>query len=100
MRLQQLTALKQWHNAHRAQTPIEYHAWDAVLTLWVLGWMGLPAALLVGMPWALAGSAALYCAPELYLAARRFMNRRGALRCDWLAACADGAPPRTGRPGA
>jgi hypothetical protein len=44
MKLAELQRIKQWHVAHRAEHPLEYHLWDAVLTLWVMGWVGwLPA---------------------------------------------------------
>ena len=42
--LSELQRIKRWQIAHRAEHPVEYHLWDAVLTLWVLGCVSwLPA---------------------------------------------------------
>ena len=40
MTLNELQRIKQWHVAHKVDHPLEYHLWDLVLTLWVLGWVG------------------------------------------------------------
>ena len=32
MTLQQLHEIKLWHVEHKAEHPLEYHAWDLVLT--------------------------------------------------------------------
>jgi hypothetical protein len=84
MTLVQLTAMKAWMNAHRAGQPVEYHAWDAVLTLWLMGWMGLPACLLLDDPWAVMACVALFFMPPGYLRLRASLHRRHRLRCDWL----------------
>ena len=86
MTLDQLHAVKRWHVAHRRERPLEYHAWDAVLTLWLMGWMGVPSALLLHWLWALLLCTALFFAPPAYVRLRARLHRRGALRCDWLAA--------------
>lgn len=88
MTLQQMAALKRWHLANREQSPLEYHAWDGVLTLWVLGWMGWPPALLLSWGWLLPLLALCFVAPRLYVRMRRRLHERGALRCDWLPALA------------
>ena len=44
MTLDELQRIKQWHVDHRSDHPVEYHLWDAMLTLWLMGWVGwLPA---------------------------------------------------------
>ena len=40
MTLDELQRIKQWHVAHKADHPLEYHLWDLVLTVWMLGWVG------------------------------------------------------------
>ena len=40
MTLNELQRIKQWHVAHKADHPLEYHLWDLVLTVWMLGWVG------------------------------------------------------------
>jgi hypothetical protein len=84
MTLNQLVVLKQWHLAHRQERPVEFHAWEAVLTLWLFGWLAAPAALLL---WRLPGLVlciALMLAPRAYVELRRDLHRRRRLRCDWL----------------
>ncbi|HET7793490.1 MAG TPA: hypothetical protein VFL64_08900 [Rhizobacter sp.] len=84
MTLDQLHALKLWHVAHKRERPIEYHAWDGVLTVWLIGWMGEPAALILWWPGVALGCVLLFFAPTLYVALRRHLHRTGRLRCDWL----------------
>ena len=52
MKLSQLTHIKRWQVAHRGDHPIEYHAWDVVLTCWMMGCVSTPLVLLL-WPWAL-----------------------------------------------
>ena len=59
---------------------------DAVLTLWLLGWMGLPAAWLLGQGWFLLACTMLCFAPGVYGTLRRTLHTQNKLRCDWLAA--------------
>ncbi len=84
MTLHQLHMLKRWHVAHKRDHPIEYQAFDAVLTAWVMGWIGAPAALLLGQPLLLLCCALAFLLPSLYVAWRLRMHQRGRLRCDWL----------------
>ncbi len=84
MTLQQLHAIKLWHVSHKRQCPLEYHTWDIMLTAWVVGWMGEPAALILWWPGVAVAFAALFMAPTFYVALRRSLHRRGWLRCDWL----------------
>ncbi|MEW6706676.1 MAG: hypothetical protein AB1430_17645 [Pseudomonadota bacterium] len=84
MTLQQLTVLKRWHVVHRREAPVEYHTWDAVLTLWLMGWMGIPAALILGQVYGLMLFTGLLAAPAAYVALRRRLHASGRLRCDWL----------------
>jgi hypothetical protein len=84
MTLQQLHAIKLWHVAHKPESPIEYHAWDSVLTAWVMGFMGEPAALILRWPSLAVTCAMLFLAPSLYVALRRRLHEHGRVRCDWL----------------
>ena len=88
MTLQQLAAVKRWHQSHLRGHAVEYQVWDAVLTCWVLGWVGVPAAVVLAPKAGLAACALLSCVPEFYLWLRRRLHRRGVLRCDWLASAA------------
>ncbi|WP_137894825.1 hypothetical protein [Ramlibacter sp. 2FC] len=82
--LAELQRIKQWHVDHRAQHPLEYHLWDAVLTVWLLGWTGWLPALVLDEAWALPLCPIAILSPALYVAwrARAHMMRR--VRCDWL----------------
>lgn len=86
MNLRQMSSLKRWHVDHRDEAPLEYHAWDAILTLWVLGWMGMPPALLLHWTAAVPLCVAMFFAPPAYVALRRRLHAGGRLRCDWLPA--------------
>lgn len=84
MTLDQFHALKIWH-AHHAR-PLERNAWEAVLCVWVMGWVGLPAALLLHLLWAQFSCVAAWFLPRAYVGWRRRLHRAGRLRCDWISA--------------
>ena len=86
MTLGQFHALKVWHTRHWRDHPIEKTTWDAVLTLWLMGWVGGGAALLLGESWAVLTCLALLFLPNAYVAWRRHLHRVGRLRCDWITA--------------
>jgi hypothetical protein len=86
MTVQQLSYVKRWHVLHRRQRPVEFHAWDSVLVLWLLGWIGLPAGLILWQPDGVLACAMLLAVPNAYIALRRRLHRSGRLRCDWLEA--------------
>jgi hypothetical protein len=86
MTLKQLAQVKRWLRLHGREYPVELYAWDLVLTSWVLGWIGVPAFLLIhafsALPLCLGG----FLLPTAYAGWRLRMHRRGRLRCDWLTA--------------
>ena len=84
MSLDQLQALKVWHQRHWREHPVERLTWDAVLTLWLMGWVGMPAALLAGHSHTAMAAFVLLFLPAAYAALRQRLHRRGRLRCDWL----------------
>lgn len=86
MTLAQMSQVRLWHLEHRHHAPLESHAWDGVLTLWLLGWMGVPPALLLHWTWMVLTCVPLSLTPRVYVALRRWLHGRGRLRCDWLAA--------------
>lgn len=85
MTLRQLHALKTWHVGH-ARHPVEKNAWDAVLVVWLIGWVGAPAAFLLHVGWAEAACLSVLYLPGLYVAVRRRLHRSRRLRCDWIGA--------------
>jgi hypothetical protein len=84
--LQQYHSLKVWHRRHWRDHPVEKNVWDTILTLWMSGWVGAPAALLIDAPWAAALSLAVLFLPGLYVALRIRLHRSRRLRCDWITA--------------
>jgi hypothetical protein len=86
MTLDQLQDLKLWHQRHLRERPVEKHVWDAVLTLWLIGWVGGPVALLIDSLWAVLLAVALVFVPGAYVALRRRLHRAKVLRCDWISA--------------
>ncbi len=84
MKLAQLHELKLWHERHWRRQPLEKHIWDMVLTFWLVGWVGLPAAFLTHALWAEAGCIPLLFLPTLYAALRLRLHRARILRCDWI----------------
>ena len=84
MTLEELQRIKQWHVDHKADHPLEYHLWDAVLTFWLMGWVGWFPTYLFDQWW----GAPLCCVgmlfPSLYVTWRGSEHRRHKLRCDWL----------------
>ena len=98
MTLAQLAAMKAWQVAHRADHPMEYHTCDAVLTLWLVGWMGAPAMAVLDHPWAVLACVALFFAPHQYVALRRALHNHGQLRCDWPGAVEKASQSSAGPP--
>ncbi len=85
MTLEQYHSLKLWHSHHQNH-PLERSVWDAVLTLWMSGWIGGAAALILSAPWVSIGCVALLFLPSAYVTLRARLHRQGRLRCDWITA--------------
>lgn len=84
LRLSELHCVRRWMLAHKADHPVEYHCWDAVMTLCVMGAMGwAPALILEQGWWALPLCALGFCGPTLYVYRRLRAHAQGRLRCDW-----------------
>jgi hypothetical protein len=84
--LQQFHELKVWHLRQGRRHPVERMLWDVVLTVWLLGWIGAPAAFLLGLGWAELACLSVLFLPGLYVALRRRLHNKRRLRCDWIIA--------------
>jgi len=84
MDLEALQRIKQWHVSHQREHPVEYHAWDAMLTLWLMGWVGWIPAFTFDALWSAPLLALAMAAPTLYVAWRVKAHRARRLRCDWI----------------
>jgi hypothetical protein len=82
--LAQLQRIKQWQLAHRDAHPLEYQLWDAMLFLWVMGWVGWLPAFVLEAPWAYPLCVLAVYAPGIYVAWRARAHKARRLRCDWL----------------
>lgn len=86
MTLQQFHELKLWHQRQGHRHPVERSIWDAVLTIWMLGWVGAPTAFMLRLGWAEIGCVSALFLPGLYVAVRRHLHNKRRLRCDWIVA--------------
>jgi hypothetical protein len=84
MALDELRRIKLWLVEHRAEHPVEYHLWDLVLTLWVMGWVGWFPTCAFGQSWAAPLCLAGTQVPRMYVGWRAKAHRARKLRCDWL----------------
>jgi hypothetical protein len=85
MTLPELQRIKQWQVDHRDTHPAEYQAWDAVLTGWLMGWVGWLPAFAFDALWASPLCVLGMALPSLYVGWRTRAHRLHRLRCDWLA---------------
>jgi hypothetical protein len=83
--LARLQRIKRWQLAHKRAHPVESQVWDAVLTLWVMGWVGWVPTLALDDPWAAPLCLLGVATPRLYVRWRQRAHEAGRLRCDWLA---------------
>jgi hypothetical protein len=84
MTLTQLQRIKRWQVAHRADHPLEYQLFDAVLTVWVMGWVGLLPTVALQNLYLLPLCFLAMQTPALYRRWRAHLHRQARLRCDWL----------------
>lgn len=84
MTLDQFHHLKQWHSRHWRDHPMERQVWDVVLTLWIVGWVGGAASVVLAMPWAAVTCFALLFLPSVYTGLRARLHSARRLRCDWI----------------
>ena len=82
--LQQMSKLKDWHVLCRGTNAVDYEVWNAVLTVWLMGWIGCLPALIIDALWALPFCLLGVLAPQFYVYVRVRAHKTGQLRCDWL----------------
>ena len=79
-----LQRIRLWHAEHRLEHPLEGQFWDAMLSLWLMGWVGWLPAFALELDWAWPLCLLASSAPELYVRWRRRAHQLCHLRCDWL----------------
>lgn len=82
--LAKMQRVRQWHVSQQAVHPLEYHAWDAVLTLWMMGWIAWLPAYALDAFWAYPLCLLGIFLPRLYVHYRTQAHKTLRLRCDWL----------------
>jgi DNA-binding transcriptional LysR family regulator len=68
--LAQFKRLKEWRELQRAAHPVECQIWEAVLTAWMMGWIGWLPAYVFEAPWAYPLCVLGLLAPRMYVYAR------------------------------
>jgi hypothetical protein len=84
MDLDTLQRIKRWHVSHQSDHPVEYQAWDVMLTLWLVGWVGWLPAFAFDALWLAPFLVLAMAAPTLYVSWRARAHQKRRLRCDWL----------------
>lgn len=82
--LQRCQRIKVWMRSHEDSNRLEYEAFDAVLTLWVMGWVGLLPSLLLQQWWLVPLCWLAVKTPSMYVNWRIDAHTLGRLRCDWI----------------
>lgn len=82
--LSELHRIRRWHVAHAHNHPLEYQLWDAVLTSWLMGWVGWLPTWALDAWWAAVPCVLGMLAPGLYVGWRARAHAQHRLRCDWL----------------
>ncbi|MDB5890570.1 MAG: hypothetical protein JWP47_1401 [Polaromonas sp.] len=82
--LHQLQKMKQWNAANHLAHPFECRLWDAVLTAWMMGWMGWLPSWVFSAGWAYPLCLAAVLLPQVYVYLRAHAHLADVLRCDWL----------------
>lgn len=86
MNLAVLQRIKQWHVCHRHDHPVEYHLFDAMLTLWLMGWVGWLPTFMFDAAWAIPLCVVAMASPSIYVTWRIKAHKARRLRCDWATA--------------
>jgi hypothetical protein len=86
MTLQQFQELKIWHSRQGNRHPVERAIWDAVLTMWMIGWVGGATAFILKQGWVELACVSVIFLPGVYVSVRRWLHNKRRLRCDWIVA--------------
>ncbi|MDB5885882.1 MAG: hypothetical protein JWR74_2053 [Polaromonas sp.] len=82
--LAQFQRIHHWRKAQRATHPVESWAWEAMLTLWMMGWVGWIPAYEAEAYWAFPLCIIGILSPRLYVYWRSQAHAAELLRCEWL----------------
>ena len=82
--LARLQRINNWHKAHPDAHAVERQVWDAVMMLWVIGWIAWVPGWIFGAAWVYPLCLFGLLAPKIYIRLRAMAQKRGHLRCEWL----------------
>ncbi len=82
--LNKLHRIKKWHVLHKVGHPLEYQLLDAVLTIWLMGWVGVLPVFALDEEWLSPLCLLAMTLPNLYIGWRIAAHNEHRLRCDWL----------------
>jgi hypothetical protein len=82
--LSELHRIQHWCKEHALDHPVEHELWDAVLTVWLMGWVGWLPTWVLDAWWAGVLCVLGMLAPSLYVGWRRHAHALNRLRCDWI----------------
>ena len=82
--LSELHRIQHWCKEHALDHPVEHELWDAVLTVWLMGWIGWLPTWVLDAWWAGVPCVLGMLAPSLYIGWRTQAHALKRLRCDWI----------------
>ena len=82
--LAQFQRIRHWREACCSSHSLECWLWEAVLTLWMMGWVGWLPAFEADASWAYPLCLLGIFSPRFYVYWRVRAHQAGQLRCDWL----------------
>ena len=82
--ISELHRIRKWHVEHAQDHPLEFQLWDAVITCWLMGWVGWLPTFALDVWW--SGPLCLLgmLLPSMYIAWRTRADALNKLRCDWI----------------
>jgi hypothetical protein len=82
--LSELHRIRRWHVEHAKDHPVEYQLWDAVITCWLMGWVGWLPTFALDAWWASGLCLMGTLVPSLYVGWRAHAHACNRLRCEWV----------------
>ncbi len=79
----ELHRIRRWHVEHEQDHPLEYQLWDAVITCWLMGWVGWLPTFALDAWWASGPCLIGMMLPSLYVSWRTRAHATNRLRCEW-----------------
>ncbi len=82
--ISELHRIRRWHVENAQEHPLELQLWDAIITCWLMGWVGWLPTFILDAWWASPLCVLGMLAPSLYISWRTRAHNRHTLRCEWI----------------